>query len=361
MKIQLSERTKELLKILTNYSSRTKYTWVLLNILSLILLSSIINEKFGGTKPRIAVRYWNSNIDSIENLKNKRNKTQNILTINDSINDSIGKLVKQKLIRIDSNELNKLRGQQLIEFESIKIPVIGVSISSRDTSFFAALALLVIYLWYLLAIVKERSVLAQLLYPLIAKTSDAQSQKLWGKKNKNNKIDKKKLKKTIKCYKREIFHMRETISSRFLTLYSNSKKRWFEFLTTSFLTFVPLFLLVLSLGTDVYWDYLKPFKETGQGFVSEIKDYEQRLEKIKISLENDGYDANVITQLKISTNQLKNYRYVILFKRSLTGLIIVILASICVYDLQVARSMTMILTDMNENPKILRVKEFIDV
>ena len=162
---ELTERTKELLRILTRYSNNTRYNWVILNIISLILISSIINEKYGGTKPRIAARLWNINESLIKEEK--------------IVNSELDSILK----RIDNRELNDLTSMQITEFESVKIPLIGVSISSRDTSFIGAIGLLIIYLWYLLSVIKERSVLAQLIYPLVAKSSDEKAIKLWGEKN----------------------------------------------------------------------------------------------------------------------------------------------------------------------------------
>lgn len=355
--IQLTERTKELLSILTRYSNNTRYTWIILNVVSLILISGIINEKYGGTRPRIAVRYWNSNVELIKALApgNKETKT-------DSLKNNLKSELSKQLIDIDKNELEKLRGQQLLEFESVNIPLIGVSISSRDTTFIGAIGLLIIYLWYLLSVIKERSVLAQLIYPLIAKASDEKAKRLWGERDLKGNVNEDDLSQKIALYKKEIIHMKEAISSKFLTLYSNSKRRWFEYLTTGVLTFVPLILLVIALSLDIHWDFFKKFKETGMTFKDEIAYYQDSLAELSERLDVSGNESDIelCNKLELASEQLETYNSVMVFKRVVSSVIVIILASICVYDLVVAGSMTRILTDMNEDPRKLHLEKFLD-
>ncbi len=352
---QLTVRTRELLDILTRYSNKTRYTWIILNVISLILISVVINEKLGGTKPRIAVRFWNSNFHLVES--NPIDKTNN----NSEKNKSQHRL-GEKLVEVDALELNKLISQQLLEFESVKIPLIGVSISSRDATFVGAIGLLIIYLWYLLSIIKERSVLAQLIYPLIAKPTDEKAKNLWGERDNNGSVNEENLSKKIEIYKKEVIHIKEAISSNFLTLYSSSKRRWFEFFTTGILTFMPLVLLVFSLSLDIYWDFGKTFKETNMKFNQEILHYEEKLtlKANEIKRQKDKESIDLSNKLMLASEQLKKYSNTMIFKRATSTLIVIILASICVFDLLVARSMTRILTNMNQCPEKLTLKEYVD-
>ncbi len=351
----LTERTKELLRILTKYSNNTKYTWIILNIVTLILMSSLINEKLGGTKPRIAARSWNLTMPTIDSMMNPVKFNSN--KKNKAINDVLSK----NTINVDKQELETLISYQLTEFESVKIPLIGVSISARDTSFVGALALLIIYLWYLLSITKERSVLAQLIYPLTATSKDETAQKLWGERDESGEIKTKSLEEKISLYRKEIVHMKESISSKFLTLYSNSKKRLFEFFIIGVLTFMPLILLTASTASDIYWDFGKQFKETNTTFYCEIDEYQKEALEFSKHLEKEGL-KDLSEKFVLASKQLKAFKRTLIVKRiiSVIIIIIIILSGICVYDLRVAQSMTNILTDMNKDPKKLNIEKYVD-
>ncbi len=350
----MSNRTKELLTTLTRHSNSTKYVWVVMNLFSLILLTSIINEKWGGNLPRISVRHWNEVLSTNAEDSMPSNEDGKLAIILSSLSGT------------DSTELDKLQGQQLVDFEVVKIPLLGVGISARDTSFIAALALLLIYIWYLLASIKERSVLCLLLYPIVAKEGDEQAKLLWGVPNKDD-LDSQTLSDTIEKYKKEVYEIREVIPSRFLTLYANPKGRVFEGLTAMVLTFTPILLLGLSIGLDFYWDYFKVFKETGKTFHMELCNYERNLSAYTNFALQQSIDGNEperylnYEKVRAAYSEVRAHIFQTAFKRGTSVVLLVVLAVIAGYEMTVGFRMTKILTNMFEKPENLHVKEYLDI
>lgn len=309
------------------------------------------------------VRFWNTHskhlkfLTNVESVSKSRGVNRNVKE------DTFERSLYNDLIAIDQKELKVLRAQQLVEFESTKIPLIGVSIPSRDVSLVGSLALLIIYIWYFLSIVKERSVLAQLLFPLVANSESKKAQLLWGVKNDENQVDKIKTDAKILIYKEEILDIRETISSRFLTLYANSKKRLLEYMTTAFLTFMPVILLAVSVSFDMYWDYLKEYKESKTNFITEISGYEKSLRDAASKVDKGSFEDkdDLSEMLVLSADEMNTYVTVIHVKRWLALAIVLILFAICAYDHVNARTMTRILTNMHSYPDRLQLEEYVDV
>lgn len=340
----LSVRNRELLNVLTNHSFRTRYIWVILNLFSLILLTSTINEKLGGNRTRIEARHWNTLNEELDKINNKQSSIEKQL-----IND---------FLEIDNNEESVLRKLQLNEFEITKLPILGLSFSASDASFIFAIGLIIIYVWYFLGVSKERTVLSQILYPLVATIRSNKAKKMWGKKNSNNEMNLEDLNKKIESYKLEILELRETISSKFLTLYSSPRRRIMEFVIAFFLIFFPVLALTISVSTDWYWDFGKKFGTTGMSYMEELNDYSN---SIITNIEAKFQDPKLKEKLLKSKKEIESLRTQILFKRIFSTVCVSILLIVSLWIYFAAKGMTKILTNMYNDPEKLDIERYVDV
>lgn len=216
--MEVTPRSLQLFDVLRHHSARTRFILVVLNVFSVILFAALLNEKIGGTRPRMDVRFWSTRLDGLEcewrGVRCPEHLSADVVSL---------------FAGVDSAELEILREAQLSRFETVTIPILGVDVSATDVSVLAALALLILFIWFKLAIAQERRALELLIYPLDAKENDGAARFYWGLPRQLPHTPEERkdwLSKRLSEYRNDIIILREAISSQFLFMYLfNTKKR----------------------------------------------------------------------------------------------------------------------------------------
>jgi hypothetical protein len=352
--MEVTPRSLQLFDVLRHHSARTRFILVVLNVFSVILFAALLNEKFGGTRPRMDVRFWSTRLSALEcNLRTPRCPGGS-------------PKADPMFAGVDSAELEILREAQLSRFETVTVPILGVDVSAADVSLLAALALLILFIWFKLAIGQERRALVLLIYPLDAKEDADAASLYWGLPKHlpcTPENRKEWLSKRMSEYRNDIIFLREAISSQFLFMYvtdrsEKSKNRptrpageaaaprdqgarpagepvlpageaaspagevaapgqpnkrrgkpWESFLP-SVLVMLPVILLITCITLDFIWDFHKRFKETGMTYSAELASYANRLDSVAEVVPNPLHN-----RLKAAERDLRFDRTVLRVKR----------------------------------------------
>ena len=316
----LSRRTEELLKLSDEASRRTRYVVIVLNLFSVLIAGVMLNEKYGATLSRIETRLWTSQVAELQS------EIEPIPAID------------KVLIEKDKLETEFLTRMQMMEFEKVDIPIIGISIAAADAGFIAAFAGIVIYLWFWYGSNREQSIVANIVYPLVDKETDPEYKMLWQTDKSGS------AKSSATEYRREVSSLREVLASQFLFL--NSQRVLGGEILAKFMLIMPVLLLTILLVHDFVWDFVRQFPESGgKTYVEELRTHQEKLESDARKFIDQG-NTESAAKVQSIANRIEKQRTTLLVKRYTTFPLILALAFLAFQAWTSSTALSRVLTDM---------------